>query len=140
SSMVLSQFDFEPYGYFTNMLIERFGSDEVRRHESKLTPLLEMLRDKLFLAQVESHIKEMYRIIKKDLKPRIYLSAELFHSYPGTDRYFLVQHMPKALEIISKYFYFDFNQSFPDNALKKSRVGEGDSVTQCYLLVPKESV
>lgn len=138
SSMVLSQFDFEPYSYFTNLLINRFGSEEIKRHESKLTLLLETLRDKLFIAQVESHVKEMYRIIKKDLKPRIYLSAELFHSYPGTDRYFLVHHMPKALEIISKYFYFDFNQPFPEDALVKSQVGEGWSVTQCYLLTPKE--
>ena len=138
SSMVLSQFDFEPYSYFTNLLIARFGSEEIKRHESKLTPLLETLRDKLFLAQVESHIKEMYRIIKKDLRPRIYLSAELFQSYPGTDHYFLVHHMPKALELIGKYFYFDFNQSSPDAALIKSKVGEAWSVTQCYVLTPKE--
>lgn len=140
SSMVLSQFDFEPYGYFTNQLIGRFGLEEIKQHELKLAPLLETLRDKLFIAQVESHIKEIYRIIKKDLKPRIYLSAELFHSYPGTDRYFLVQHMPKALEIISKYFYFDFNQPYPEDALIKSQVGEGCSVTQCYLLTARESV
>lgn len=140
SSMVLSQFDFEPYSYFTNLLVNRFGIEEIKRHEAKLTPLLETLRDKLFIAQVEAHIKEMYRIIKKDLKPRIYLSAELFHSFPGTDQYFLVNHMPKALDIIGKYFFFDFNQPFPDEALIKSKVGEGWSVTQCYLLTPKESV
>lgn len=140
SSMVLSQFDFEPYSYFTNLLTNCFGLEEIKRHESKLAPLLETLRDKLFITQVESHIKEMYRIIKKDLKPRIYLSAELFHSHPSIDQYFLVHHMPKALEIISKYFYFDFNQPFPDNALIKSPVGEAWSVTQCYLLTPRERV
>lgn len=140
SSMVLSQFDFEPYSYFTNLLIDRFGKEEIVRHEAKLTPLLETLRDKLFLAQVESHIKEMYRIIKKDLKPRIYLSAELFHSQPGTNQYFLVHQMPMALELIGKYFYFDFDQPFPDDALIKSQVGEAWSVTQCYLLTPKQSI
>lgn len=138
SSMVLSQFDVEPYTYFSRLLEKRFGRDELKKYEAKLMPLMEKLRTKLFYYQVESHIKEMYRITRKNKTARAYLSAELFRSYSDRDHYFLVQDMPKALEIIGKYFHFDFSDLLGGNVLRKSKSGDGVSINQSFILIPKE--
>ncbi len=138
SSMVLSQFDFEPYTYFSGLLLECFGLEELAKHETRLMPLMEKLRTKLFTLQVESHIKEIYRIVKKDKRPRVYISAELFRSFPDKEQYFLVQDMPKALEMIGKCFFFEFGDVLEDKAFRKSSLGDGISINQNYILVPKE--
>ena len=98
---------------------------------------MEKLRTKLFTYQVESHFKEIHRIVKKDNNPRIYFSAELFRSFKDGNTYFLVQDMPKALEIIGKNFFFDFNENLNDKILRKTELGEGISINQCYALIPK---
>ncbi len=138
SSMVLSQFDVEPYTFFANLLENKFGRTEILKFESKLQPLMELLRTKLFTSQVESHIKEMYRILKKDGRPRAYLSAELFRSFSDGKLFFLVQDMPKAMEIIGKYFFYVFGDDLGVNTLNKSKIGDGISVNQCYVLTPKD--
>lgn len=137
SSMVLSQFDVEPYTYFSILLEEHFGREYLRKHEEKLTPLMENLRTKLFTLQVESHVKEMHRIVKKDKKSRVYVSAELFRSYLDENQFFLVQDMPKALEIIGKYFLYEFGDLLEGRVIRKSALGEGTSINQSYILVPK---
>lgn len=140
SSMVLSQFDVEPYGYFSTLLEKQYGCDEIAKQESKLMPLMERLRTKLFILQVESHIKEMYRIVKKDKKSRIYVSAELFRSYPDVDQFFVVQDMPKAMEIMDKYFFYEFGDLLEGKVLRKAQLGNGVSITQSFVLAPKPEV
>ncbi len=140
SSMVLSQFDVEPYSYFSTVLEERYGYDEIVKHTSKLMPLMERLRTKLFTLQVEFHVKEMYRIVKKDKKSRIYVSAELFRSYPNVDQFFVVQDMPKAMEIMDKYFFYEFGDILEGKVLKKVELGNGVSINQSYVLAPKPEV
>jgi hypothetical protein len=140
SSMVLSQFDFEPYTYFSTLLQKRFGRDELERHESKLLPLMEKLRTKLFTLQVDAHVKEIYRIVKKDDQARVYVSAELFSSHSGSDKFFLVQDMPKALEALGKYFFFEFGELLEGKVLRKAEIGEGVSINQNYMLIPKTEV
>ena len=139
SSMVLSQFDAEPYAYFSHLLLERFGRDEIMKHEAKLGPLMEKLRSRLFILQVEAHVRELHRILKKDGKARAYVSAELFRSNPMGDveQYFLVQDMPIALEIIGRYFSFEFGPLLEDMILRKSELGDGVSINQNYILIPK---
>ncbi|WP_455221197.1 hypothetical protein [Kaarinaea lacus] len=140
SSMVLSQFDYEPYTYFATLLEQRFAREQLEKHESKLLPLMEKLRSRLFALQVEIHTREMHRIVKKDGKARVYLSAELFRSYPDSDKYFLVQDMAVALETLDKYFFFSFDELSGDNILRKSKLGEGVSINQCYCLIPKPEI
>lgn len=140
SSMVMSQFDFEPYTYFSKLLQREFGREDLEKHSSKLVPLMEKMRTRLFMLQVESHVKEMYRIVKKDNKARVYVSTELFRSYQSDDVFFLVQDMPKALEILGKYFLFYFDNLLESKVLRKTETGEGVSINQCYTLTPKESV
>jgi hypothetical protein len=137
SSMILSQFDVEPYTFFASLLENKFGRAEILKHESKLLPLMEKLRTRLFISQVESHIKEMYRILIKDGRSRAYLSAELFRSFSDGKRFFLVQDMSKALEIIGKYFFYEFDDDVGISTLKKSKLGDGISVNQSYVLTPK---
>lgn len=139
SSMVLSQFDVEPYQYFSKLLEKKFGRENILKYESILTPLMEKLRTKLFILQVESHIKEMYRMIKKDQLPRVYLSAELFRSDSNRDQFFVVKDMPKALEIIGKYFYYAFGPSLEGKTLRRVDIGGGVSINQSYMLIPKEA-
>lgn len=137
SSMVLSQFDAEPYTYFSCLLENKFGRAEILKHETKLIPLMEKLRTRLFVSQVEAHVREMYRILIKDGRSRAYLSAELFRSFADGKRFFLVPDMPKAMEIIGKYFFYEFDDDVAVSTLKKSSLGDGVSVNQCYVLTPK---
>lgn len=140
SSMVISQFDVEPYKYFSFLLEKRFGRSELVKYAAKLMPLMEKLRTKLFCLQVESHIKEIYRILKKNKKSRAYFSAELFRSHSDSDSYFLVQDMPKAIEVIGKYFYFEFDNTLGENILKKAELFDGGSINLSYVLIPNAEI
>jgi hypothetical protein len=138
SSMVVSQFDAEPYAFFAQLLMKRFGFDELRKHEAKLKPLVEQLRTRLFVMQVDAHVRELYRILKKDGSARAYLSSELLRSYPGgEEQYFLVQDVVKALEVVDRYFAFELDELLGDQLLSKVALGDGVSVNQNYVLVPK---
>jgi len=140
SSMVLSQFDFEPYTYFSRLMEEQFGYQTLQQQEQQLRPLMEELRSRLFARQVEAHIKEIHRIVKKDDRPRVYLSTELFRSYPDSDHYFVVQDMSMALDIIGKYFLFSFSGQSDGKILSRSELGDGSSINQCYRLVARTDI
>jgi hypothetical protein len=139
SSMVLSQFDVEPYNYFARQLEERFGRDEILKHADKLVPLMEQLRTHLFLAQVAAHVNEMWRIVKRTASARVFLSTELFRCHPpgGADCFFLVRDMARALETIGAHFHFEFAGRFDDTVIRKSTIGDGVSVIHSYILVPR---
>lgn len=137
SSMVMSQFDFEPYGFFARLLERRFGREELERHETKLRPLMEKLRTRLFAVQVAAHVRELHRIVKKDGKARVYVSTELFRSFPGSERFFLVQDIAAVLEALNQYFYFQFDSQTRERILTASEIGDGISISQCYRLTPK---
>ncbi|PHR93990.1 MAG: hypothetical protein COA78_32200 [Blastopirellula sp.] len=138
SSMIISQFDAEPYNYFATLLEQQFDTAEIQKHQKTLIPLMEQLRTKLFTQQVESHVKEIYRILKKNGQAKAYLSAELFRSC-SDQQFFLVQDMPKALEIIGQYFFFELGDQLETETLSKSNLGNGTSVNQCYVLSPKDA-
>jgi len=140
SSMVLSQFDFEPYTYFARLMEDQFGHQALQQQEQQLRPLMEELRSRLFARQVEAHVKEIHRIVKKDNRPRVYLSTELFRSYPDSDHYFVVQDMSMALDIIGKYFLFSFSEHSDGKILSRSELGDGSSINQCYRLVARTDI
>jgi hypothetical protein len=141
--MVVSQFDNEPYRYFSKLLELKFGREQILRKEKILMPLMKELRAALFKIQVEGHVREIYRLLNKE-HGKVYFSAELFCALPHAEGpaprvgdYFMVHQMPDALEILSQFFFFDFQLIPPETSLRNTQIGEGHSVVQCYALTPK---
>lgn len=138
SSMVASQFDFEPYTYFIRNLFLHFGQQAIEQNIDALGSLLESLRDRLFLTQMEGHCGEMLRLLKPE--GRIYFSIEVLHSGGVTEPYFQSEVACKAMSIIGRYFYFDL-QTLPDivTPAHAAMVAGGKSLIQSWLLFPKSS-
>jgi hypothetical protein len=138
SSIVVSQFDFEPYTYFVRNLLLRFGRQLAGRRIEELETLEKTLRDNLFHAQVEGHCREMLRLLKR--QGRVYFSIESLHKDKPTDPWFHVEVASKAMGIIGKHFYFDL-ESLPEIAVPECTpmVNGGASVIHAYLLLPKDS-
>lgn len=135
ASMVVSQFDHEPYGYFAGLLAERFGMGRVLEHEEQLRPMVEQLRSLLFQIQAEGLVREMYRIVNKT-QGRVFFSVEFFRSVNGEDRFFLVHEIPRAMETIAEYFQFEF-QSIPlEETITTFSQNEGTSIVQNFVLRP----
>ena len=137
SSMVVSQFDVEPYNFFSLMLERAYGRDRILSLEKTLRPFMEKLRTKLFVDQVKRHVEEMFRLVKKDGKGRIYFSVELFRLNTDGKLYFLVQDMQKTLEIIGHYFLFDFDTLPESDVLHRCDIDDGVSIVQNYMLSPR---
>jgi hypothetical protein len=137
SSMVVSQFDVEPYNFFSVLLERTYGREKIQSLEKTLMPLMEKLRTKLFVDQVKQHVAEMFRLVKKDGTGRIYFSVELFRLNPDGKFYFLVQDMHEVLDIIGRYFWFDFDMLAESDVLHRSQMGDGISVVQNYILAPR---
>jgi hypothetical protein len=135
SSMVVSQFEFEPYGFMTQVMMQKFGKEPLVEMEIFLRPHMEKLRDELFLLLVEGHFQEMHRILKE--KGRVYFSLESFHRNKNFGRWFPVRNFSATIEIMEKYFWFDFD-TLPGSFIP-DRVGiMGDeSIVQTYILEPK---
>jgi hypothetical protein len=135
SVMVMSQFEYEPYNFFSKLLARRFGEARLAEHKERLTPLMEELRSSLFRMQVEGHVQEMHRLVEKQ-RGRVYFSVELFEKHPERGDFFLVQGAPLMLEALGEYFFFDLELTGLDRALRSVEVGEGRSVIQTYVLAP----
>lgn len=137
SSMVVSQFDHEPYGFFSKLLFQHFDS-KILKEEASLIPLMEELRSEFFQIQIEGHIKELYRLVKKE-GGRVYFSVELFHSLSDQNELFMVHEIPKAMEELGRYFFFDFQAIPHDQALRKIEKENQVSILTSFLLKPKEA-
>lgn len=136
SSMVVSQFDHEPYTYFSKLLVDVFGTEQVLRKESKVLHLVHRLRGELFRVLMEGHAREMHRILDK-VHGKAYLSVELFRSLPGErDSYFLVHEITQALDVLNEYFHFDFTPIPSEQALRKHAIGDGNSIILCLMMTP----
>lgn len=139
SSMVVSQFDAEPYAFFSKHLLDRFGDQAMRQSEKQIRPLMQQLCDELFNIQVEGHFQELYRIVNKT-SGKVYFSVELFRSIPGQDSCFLVKGSAKTMEILDRFFTYDFETLPIEKTLKRANAdedGSGFSVIQSYVLTPK---
>lgn len=139
SSMVVSQFDHEPYAYFSRLLETRFGHEAVTERAKRLRPLMDGLRRELFRVQMEGHAAEMYRLVNKE-HGKVFFSVELFRSVEKSEDFFLVHEIPQALDILGRRFHFDF-QSLPvDQCLRNASVGGGTSIMLSAVLTPMQDL
>lgn len=136
SSLVASQFDNEPYHYFSILLELRFGRERILQREKRLRNLMEQLRTALFKHQMDGHVREMYRILDKD-GGKGFFSVELFRNLPGENRFFLIKEICFALEMLSQYFHFNFHHLAVKEILQAETMGDGTSIIQSYVITPR---
>jgi hypothetical protein len=135
SSMVISQFDNEPWRYFSLNLEERFGRDRLRAEERQLHPLAEQLRTVLFQMQIDGHAREISRLLTTD--GRAFVSLELFRSLPDSEHaFFAVDFVPAVIDVLSQRFAFEFEHLHVEDVLHEIAMGDARSVVQSYVLAP----
>jgi hypothetical protein len=135
SSMVMSQFDHEPYEYFSSQLAARLGPPS-DREERRLAGALEILRSELVARQIEGHLDEIARIMARD--GRFLAVFELFHRRASDGSWFLVRPMHAALEMLDERFDFDFGLLAPDESTMQLQLGGEPSVVQAFVLRHKD--
>lgn len=131
-----------PYATYTPILrraAERaFGPEAVEHNLAALNTKVELLRDSLFLTQMEGHCREMLRLIKPE--GRIYFSIEMLHSGGASQPYFQAEVSCRAMSIIGRHFYFDL-QTLPEivTPAHAAMVAGGRSLIHSWLLLSKSS-
>lgn len=131
SSMVMSQFEHEPYGYFAQQVAAQIGpptpSDEVQ-----LQATMESLRTSLLDDQIERHGEEIDRILAPG--GRCYCSSELFHWLPETRQWVMVEGVPKAFEMLGRRFAFNLDIIPESEAFSRFEVRGGLSLVGAFVL------
>lgn len=135
SSMVVSQFEQEPYDFFSYRAVETLGKPRQREQE-RLMPAVVKLRDTLLSNQIEGHCREIKRILSSD--GVCYMSFELFHYHSASGQWFSAPGMAGVLEIIGRWFTFEFDIIRPDEALVSFQRDEEPSLVGCYVLKARE--
>ncbi len=131
SSMVMSQFEHEPYGYFSRQVAARLGPPSAR-DERRLAQPLAALRDELVVNQLEGHLDEVERIMAPD--GRLFAAFELFHHDAADGGSFLVPEMHRALDILGRRFAFDFDLLPARDTVIEMRIGAVPSVVHAFVL------
>ncbi len=135
SSMVVSQFEFEPYGFMTQVMMQKFGRENLLKMETSLRPYMDKLRDGLFLILTEGHFQEMHRVLTK--KGRAYFSMENFHRDNITGQWFQVRNFSAILEKLEKYFWLDFDTLSGSFVPDRIGISGEETIVQTYVLEPK---
>lgn len=133
SSMVISQFDHEPFGYFARRVTDSIGPP-TKSEERRLTATTDALRSALLTKQLDRHFNEILRILAP--KGRCYMSFELFHVAPTADRWFAVGGMASALEMLGRHFLFDFSILPESECLTRFQNGPNPSLVLSLVLEP----
>ena len=131
SSMLISQFDREPYTYFARQTATRLGEPS-DRDERLLSRTLDALRCELFTTQVERHCDEIRRILAPD--GYCLVAFELFQYDRADQTWFLVRETHAALEILQARFAFDFDVLPTHDAIVRVELGSGPSQVHCFVL------
>lgn len=134
SSLLVSQFEFEPYDYFSRQVSSLIGPPSTRE-EKQLRPLIESLRAELVTNQVLGHCDEIERILAAD--GHCFMAFEMFHREHGSKRWFLVHEMHRILELIADRFAFDFDSDPQPETQTLFEATTGRSIIQHFLLSPK---
>jgi len=134
SSMVLSQFEHEPYEYFAGQVAAELGPPgaEIQR---RLRPAMETLRSALLVNQVEGHCAEIERILAPE--GRCFVAFEIFHRGRDNAQWRLLETMREVMGMLGRRFAFDFEAS-PEPILDRAFEGrEGRSVVYQSLIARK---
>lgn len=134
SSMVVSQFEYEPYDYFAKMARKFLGFPS-KKEERRLESELNSLRSKLLVWQVERHLDEIERILAPE--GRCFMAFEVFQCDPDSKRWFLVKEMHHILGVLGQRFDFDFDILPAAESCIEMRVSSAPSVVQAFVLRPK---
>ncbi len=133
SSMLLSQFEHEPYEYFSKHAVALLGPPKAPE-EKRLAPAIERLRSALLANQVARHVDEVRRMLAPG--GLCYMSFEMFHIDEGSGRWFLVREMHRALALLAERFHFRFDLLDPAGAVTYYQ-GEGTpSLVHAFVLEP----
>ncbi len=131
SSMLMSQFELEPYGYFSKQAQARLGSP-TKQEDSRLRPLMEALRTTLLSNQIEGHCDEIERIMATD--GRAFVAFELFHYDRDSGRWYMVSQMHAALATLARRFDFDFDSDTEQAMDARFETPSGRSVVCHFVL------
>ncbi len=134
SSMVVSQFEHEPYDYFSKQAASVLGPP-APGEEKRLHPAMETLRSTLLLNQIERHCDEIERILAPG--GHCFMAFEMFHVEEGTGRWFLVKEMHGALAAIARRFDFNFDILPQSESVALFDTHRGRSVVYRFLLEPR---
>jgi hypothetical protein len=134
SSMVISQFEHEPYDYFSHQAAALLGAPAAQ-DEQHLHPLMEKLRSSLLDNQIRGHCDEIERILTPG--GRCFMAFEMFHCDVGQDRWYLIEQMHGALPMLAQRFDFDMDGNPDLVAGTKFETDRGRSVVYHLLLAPK---
>jgi hypothetical protein len=134
SSMVVTQFDHEPYGFFFAQSAEKLGPID-QAEAKQLQPAAQAVQDMLFSGQLRGHFAEIARILAPE--GVCYLSFEMFHQVPNSSRLHLVQGVPEILTMAGEHFYFDENLLPGEEWMKPFRNRGEPSLVASLLLHPK---
>lgn len=136
SSMVVSQFDHEPYEYFAQRAADMLGPPTAAE-ERQLLPAMEALHEVLLRRQVEQHCDEIRRILEPG--GYCYMSFEMFHVVPAAAQWFLVEGMPRALEIVGRHFLFNFDIIPQHQPMTRFQTGDTPSLVFSFMLTDRDS-
>lgn len=135
SSMLLSQFEHEPYDYFSRLITCLIGPPS-SSDERRLAGAMEQLRDTLVEHQIEEHCAEIYRILATS--GRAFISFELFYLDPRQGGWFLVKQMHRGLAVLDRYFHFDFDLLDARDSATRFQARGGPSLVLSLVLKPKQ--
>jgi hypothetical protein len=134
SSMVISQFEHEPYDYFSRQVAALVGPPSAQE-ERLLRPAMDRLRSILLENQIEGHCEEIERILAPG--GRCFLAFEMFHRQQGDDVWHLVEEMQGALSGLAQRFDFDIDGCPALMADAMFETDGGRSMVCHLLLAPK---
>ena len=134
SSMLISQFEHEPYRYFSRQAVKRLGPPATGE-ERRLAPVMDSLRTTLIGDQIERHCDEIERILAPG--GRCFMSFEAFQRGPAGGRWFLVEEMHAALGRLARRFDFDFELIGEADMVLRSDTAEDPALVYAFVLAPK---
>ncbi|MGY9006306.1 MAG: hypothetical protein ACKVJQ_09475 [Alphaproteobacteria bacterium] len=132
SSMLVSQFEHEPYDLFSNRSHIQLG-EPTPRDERRLAAPMEKLRSDLFATQFERHCDEISRILRPE--GHCFMAFELFHRNIDNE-WFLVPEILDTLANITGTLAFDFDLLPPDQGMIRLNPINRPSMIMCMILKP----
>ncbi len=134
SSMVITQFDVEPYGYFSKQAEAKLGTPGTQQ-ERRLRPALAALRERLWNSQFDRHVDEILRILTPE--GHLFIAFELYQLDPETGRWFLVEQSHRAIAKLAERFDFNHDIIPTEDMMTCFKVDESGSLVSSFVLVPR---